>query len=422
MTQTPPTRAIFINYRRDDTGGEAGRLYDDLTRAFDANTVFMDVAGIQPGKDFRKSIDENVAQSAVLLAVIGRQWLTISDASGARRLDNPNDFVRLEIASALAGNIPVIPVLVQNAAMPSALALPEPLQDLAYRNGVELTLPRWTSDVALLVAALKSYVHPATPAPLVHNTIPVGLPPPSPPPRPRAKPSLNLIFGPIAAGIIIAALILIGLVVALYEYGKNLPPDASSPQAQVQPTTQYQVPLSFNSTRIYPIGTSAHSLGGLPVDGVFQPFDKLLTPGTQLLHANDQTVFRIGPVGANDALQADNNRTTVIHLPAQRYKTMVILGAASPTGVEDASFLISYANRDESHPQGISPTTYKHHFPGESVLIEQDERTFPDAPYDNEYKCLYTYRLKLDPDQPLKSLTLPQDNRILIFAITLLPY
>src|SRR5579863_6596472 len=93
--------AIFISYRRDDSEGEAGRLYDDLIRVFGADAVFMDVSDIHPGKDFRKAIDDNVARCAVLMAVIGPAWTTIHDSAGVRRIDQPNDFVRLEISSAL---------------------------------------------------------------------------------------------------------------------------------------------------------------------------------------------------------------------------------------------------------------------------------------------------------------------------------
>src|SRR5215470_3010070 len=95
-----PMRSIFISYRREDAEGEAGRLFDDLTGVFGEHSVFMDVAGIQMGRDFRKAIDESVATCGVLLAVIGRQWVEAKDETGRRRLDNPLDFVRLETASA----------------------------------------------------------------------------------------------------------------------------------------------------------------------------------------------------------------------------------------------------------------------------------------------------------------------------------
>lgn len=108
-------RAIFISYRRTDSEGEAGRLFDDLVRAFGEDSVFMDVPDISPGLDFRQAIDDNVASCGVLLAVIGPQWVTATDRSGKRRIDDDSDFVRLEAASALARKIPVIPVLVYGA-------------------------------------------------------------------------------------------------------------------------------------------------------------------------------------------------------------------------------------------------------------------------------------------------------------------
>ena len=124
--------AIFISYRRDDAEGEAGRLFDDLTAKFGADSIFMDVMDIKPGRDFRKVID------------VGR-----------RRLDDPQDFVRLETASALKRDIPVIPVLVHGASMPLAEQLPKELKELAYRNAVELTHARWESDIEPIVSAWK---------------------------------------------------------------------------------------------------------------------------------------------------------------------------------------------------------------------------------------------------------------------------
>jgi len=151
-------RAIFISYRRDDSEGQAGRLYDDLTRQFGDGSVFMDVAGIDPGLDFRKVIDKNVSSCGVLLALIGQAWLDAKDETGARRLDNPVDFVRLETAAALKRDIPVVPVLVAKARMPRPEQLPDDLKELAYRNGVELTHARWDTDVQVLVKALQRYM------------------------------------------------------------------------------------------------------------------------------------------------------------------------------------------------------------------------------------------------------------------------
>lgn len=117
----------------------------------------MDVDAIQPGIDFRKAIYDNVSACSVLLAMIGAEWLEARNATGARRLDNENDYVRLEIATALGRGIPVIPVLVRGARMPKADQLPEDLRDLAYRNSVELTHARWKSDVQVLGQALVPY-------------------------------------------------------------------------------------------------------------------------------------------------------------------------------------------------------------------------------------------------------------------------
>ncbi len=159
-------RAIFISYRRDDSEGEAGRLFDDLVKTFGEASVFMDVAAIQVGRDFRKAIDESVANCGVLLAVIGKNWLDARNEAGERRLDNPSDFVRLETAAALKRDIPVIPVLVHGARMPRADELPDGLKDLGYRNACELTHARWGSDLQLLINALRAYVEaPKRPSP-----------------------------------------------------------------------------------------------------------------------------------------------------------------------------------------------------------------------------------------------------------------
>src|SRR3954469_17154616 len=122
-------RAIFISYRRDDTEGYAGRLFRDLRERFGKDAVFMDVAGIEPGRDFRRVIEQQVASCGVLLAMIGKNWLSVVDQDGRRRLDDPYDFVRLETASALKRDIPVVPVLVHDAVMPRAEQLPDDLKE-----------------------------------------------------------------------------------------------------------------------------------------------------------------------------------------------------------------------------------------------------------------------------------------------------
>jgi hypothetical protein len=111
---------IFISYRREDSFGSAARLFDRLEARFGKNQVFMDIDAIKPGMDFVEAIDQAVGECDVLIAVIGPQWLTSTDADGSRRLDNPEDFVRLEISTAMDRKIDIFPLLVQGAAMPSS--------------------------------------------------------------------------------------------------------------------------------------------------------------------------------------------------------------------------------------------------------------------------------------------------------------
>jgi hypothetical protein len=162
--------AIFLSYRRSDSAGESGRLSDELVARFGERRVFMDVDAIQPGRDFRKAIHENVSGCTVLLAMIGPEWLETRSASGGRRLDSENDYVRLEIATALKRDIAVVPVLVRGARMPKADQLPEELRELAYRNSVELTHARWKSDVQVLTAALAPLLDCETPRSAVPDT------------------------------------------------------------------------------------------------------------------------------------------------------------------------------------------------------------------------------------------------------------
>ena len=146
---------IFISYRREDSAGHAGRLFDRLSSHFGKNRVFMDVSDIEPGTDFVEAIDKAVGSCDALVVVIGREWLTCSDAAGHRRLENPSDFIRLETTTALKRNIRVIPVLVQGASMPTAGDLPEELKNLARRQAVEISDTRWDSDASRLISTLE---------------------------------------------------------------------------------------------------------------------------------------------------------------------------------------------------------------------------------------------------------------------------
>jgi len=149
------TGKIFINYRRGDDPGHTGRLFDRLQDVFEPQQLFMDVDNIAPGLDFVRVLNERVAECDIVLAVIGKGWIDSRDPSGARRLEDPDDFVRIEIESALTQGKRVIPVLVGDSQMPRPEDLPDALRPLARRNAVRLTHERFRADVQGLVKALQ---------------------------------------------------------------------------------------------------------------------------------------------------------------------------------------------------------------------------------------------------------------------------
>jgi hypothetical protein len=149
-------RHIFISYRRDDSAGHAGRVHDRLTAEFGRDRVFMDVDSIPLGSDFVEALRQQVANCAILLALIGPDWIDARDSKGLRRLDDPWDLVRLEIRSALERRIPVIPIAVGGFSFPlSEQDLPEDVRVLRYRQGLEVRNNSFSSDMALLVGRLR---------------------------------------------------------------------------------------------------------------------------------------------------------------------------------------------------------------------------------------------------------------------------
>jgi hypothetical protein len=149
---------IFINYRRGDEPGFAQALLGRLEQAFPAERLFMDVDNIPPGEDFVRMLESQVAQCDAMLTVIGNNWLGATDEHGSRRLDDPHDFVRIEIESALKQGKRVIPVLVHQARMPHPNELPEAMRPLSQRNAVRLTHERFRSDVQGLIKALQGAI------------------------------------------------------------------------------------------------------------------------------------------------------------------------------------------------------------------------------------------------------------------------
>jgi WD40 repeat protein len=164
---------IFISYRREETEYAAGWLYDVLAERFGGNRLFKDVDSIDPGDDFAEVIAREVASCQLLLALIGDRWLTVVDEQGRRRLDDPADFVRLEIEAALQRGIRVVPMLVGRARMPRAAELPPSLAKLATRQAVVLPAERFRAEAGRLIAVIERNLRqatgerPAVPAPAV---------------------------------------------------------------------------------------------------------------------------------------------------------------------------------------------------------------------------------------------------------------
>ncbi len=147
---------VFISYRREDSGHAAARVHDRLATEFGQRLVFLDVDSIPLGVNFSKAIRDEVGKCELMLAIIGPRWLTIMDAEGNRRIDNPADFVRIEIAAALARNIPVIPVFLDGVRIPIARELPREIRELALRQGIDVRAVSFHSDIERLVAGINS--------------------------------------------------------------------------------------------------------------------------------------------------------------------------------------------------------------------------------------------------------------------------
>ncbi|MBI1339462.1 TIR domain-containing protein [bacterium] len=145
---------IFISYRREDSASAAGRIFDHLVARFGRDVVFMDVDGIEPGVDFYEELNNRVGACDALIAVIGRDWATVEDAKGRRRLVQESDFVQIEVAAALDRNVRVIPVLVDGADMPAADDLPDRLKALVRRNAFEISHARFSAEMQILSDSL----------------------------------------------------------------------------------------------------------------------------------------------------------------------------------------------------------------------------------------------------------------------------
>lgn len=152
---------VFLSYRRNDVSGYTGRLHDALVARLGSRAVFQDVTTIAPGEDFTAAVDHALSDCDATLAVIGPGWLAAATPEGSSRLSETGDYVRLELATALARDMPVVPVLVGGAELPAAAELPEELRALSKRQAVVLRDETWNGDVDGLVRSLRG--EPRTP-------------------------------------------------------------------------------------------------------------------------------------------------------------------------------------------------------------------------------------------------------------------
>jgi hypothetical protein len=216
-----------VSYRRGDSG-HAGRLYDALSSRFGPDNVFMDVDTIDPGADFAEVINRAVTSCDVVIALIGRGWLTANDTEGRRRLEDPDDFVRLELESGLAHDIVVIPTCVQGAAVPSTEELPPSLAPLVGRQAVELRDIGWHDDVARLIRRLERLAE----AGKEEEKAAV-----EPPPTARSRRSKRLLVPALAAALGIAALVIVLVLRGSGDGGSN-PAAVSRLRSLVPPITR----------------------------------------------------------------------------------------------------------------------------------------------------------------------------------------
>lgn len=152
-------RSVFISYRRDDSQLSCDRIYGYLGPIFGVKQVFRDIDAISGGLDFRASIEQALATCKVMVVVIGPKWATIADATRRRRLDDPNDMVRIEIETAFRRGIAILPLLVQGATLPFPAPLPPSIQQIAYQNMRQVRPdPDFARDMQVVMLDIAAFV------------------------------------------------------------------------------------------------------------------------------------------------------------------------------------------------------------------------------------------------------------------------
>lgn len=286
---------VFLSYRRADTQHAAGRAADKLADRFE---LFMDIDTIPPGVDFTDYLKRAVGGCDVLLAFIGDRWAGLTDETGRRRLDDPHDWVVAEIATALAREVPVIPVLVDGADLPMADQLPEQLRPLAMRQATRLRFESFSADLAHLVAAIEHVVPSdadreptavAPPAkngpfadrwnqePKPHKRTPVGLTVPA---RRRLAPAI--VGGVLAIAIGAGAWAMLGR------------GQASSATPSVAPATAASLPASATPLPTVAPATTV-ALLKLRVPAAIRPSCRKLAPSDKVLVRNLVVALQCSP-------------------------------------------------------------------------------------------------------------------------------
>lgn len=238
-------RHVFISYRRNDSGGQTGRLFDALVRRFGAGRCFRDIEDLEPGIDFPEALEKALAECEAMLVMIGPGWASAS-ADGVRRLEQADDFVRIEVAAGLARkNVRVIPVRVGGADMPKPAELPAELQPLLRRNAIELSDTRWDYDVRRLGDTLAKHMgmeEAAEPAVQAAPTVRAA------PAAPAAQVNVGPAYGKWAA-------IAVGVLVLVVVGGSLL---SSSPDEPAAASAPVGAPVATSA------GTPAEASGNVP--------------------------------------------------------------------------------------------------------------------------------------------------------------
>jgi hypothetical protein len=321
---------IFICYRRGDTGPYAGRLRDALSQHFGTEQVFRDIDSVDLGERFPRVIEREVGSCDALLALIGPMWMSIKDDAGGRRLDDPNDYVHLEIATVLRreDDVLVIPVLVGPTSMPAAAYLPGPLASLAECNALRITDENWDDQLKRLTGRLAKVVEPRVMAPLPSHHAPT----PPPPERSRHQVAAMAMWGTIAAAGISG---ISAIVVGVLNHG-----DDASSSGPTTTTTETTTTLGATGwpTDVTPQPSASKLMALLPAGYDGAACEAVHPPATGALATVDCGTVSTpgGPANARYSLFADQQT----------------LDSQFDVAVKDNSLLLGCPN------SGDSPTTW----------------------------------------------------------------